>query len=179
MRKEIMTEEIDEFLEQTKILRQCSFIINPTKIKIGIGWTKEYGIKFDGNLPTREVIVNVLATIRPFIQPSERIYLEKIVKYVTIIYGKSELIEFVLKSFKAVGVKYPAVTVNGLAYQSKDMLKLYMYGKYLHLDKEKKKIFRDIEQVFGPLAEVYALSEIDKYAGLIFMLAGYINQKNS
>lgn len=172
-----MTEEINEFLEQTKILRQCSFIINPTKIKVGIGWTKKHGVKFKGNLPTRETIVNVLATIRPFIQPSERIYLEKIIKYATAIYGKSELFEFVLKSFKAVGVKYPAVTVNGLAYQSKDMLRLYIYGKYLHLDKNKKKIFKNIEQVFGPLAEVYALSEVDKYAGLIFLLAGHINGK--
>ena len=82
--------------------------------------------------------------------------------------------EFILKSIKDVEIKYPAVTISGLTYQSKEMLTLYMYGKYLHLDKDKKKIFKEIEQVFGPLAEVYALGQVDKYAYQIFLLAGHI-----
>jgi hypothetical protein len=56
----------------------------------------------------------------------------------------------------------------------RDLLIVYMYGKYLHLDQEKQAISAAFEKNIGPLAEYFGLSQIDKYVGIILGVSGYI-----
>ena len=49
-----------------------------------------------------------------------------------------------------------------------------MYGKYFHLDEDKQEISKAFENAMGPLAEYFALSQIDRYIGIVFGVAGYI-----
>lgn len=175
--RSINEDDISEFLRQTTELRDCSIIKDPPKIKIGIGWNEKDGLKFSDNMPDKEAIKSLILTIRPFIEYDERIHVGRVISYLIKKYGESKLLRAWQEVFNGKGENgYPAITVDGKEYRMRKMLILYMYGKYLHLDKEKQEIYRAFERVFGSLAEFYALSQLEKYAGVIFFVAGYIRK---
>lgn len=173
----ITEEDITEFLRQAEELKGCSFIRKPPKIKIGISWTEENGIRFSGNMPDKEAVKSLIVTIRPFIEYDERLHVGRVISYLIEKHGASKLLKYWQGVFNGRGKNgYPAITVDGKACFIREMLMLYMYGKYLHLDKEKQKTYKALEHVFGSLAEFYALSQVEKYAGIVFFVAGYIKR---
>ena len=90
-------------------------------------------------------------------------------------HGESELLRKWQRIFNE-DSENPAITLNNEPYRMKDLLIQYMYGKYLHLDKDKQQIYRAFERKLGSLAELYAFSQIEKYIGVVLFVAGYIRK---
>lgn len=173
----INNKDILMFLDQAETLYRCDFLQHPPKIKVGIGLTEKGGIKFSGNMPDRDIVEPFLMRIRPFIEYEERLHLGRVISFLLNKYGESKFLADLQELFQGKSEhQYPAVTIDSKQYFIRDMLNLYLYGKYFHLDKEKQKIQYAIEQVFGPLAEFYALSQLEKYAGIVLGVAGYIRK---
>lgn len=173
----IDNDDILEFLKQAEILRQSKYLQLPFKTRVNIGYKKNEGIKFSAKMPPRDDIEVILIRARPFIEYKERLHVGRIISYLLKKYGDSEYLQVNQKIFQPESENdYPSITIDGNEYRMRELLTLYMYGKYLHLDSEKQAISASFEKVFGPLAEYYALSQIDKYVGIILGVAGYIRK---
>lgn len=173
--KPITNNNILEFLKQAELIRQSKYLSATPKSKVNIGYKKGEGIKFSADMPAREDIEVILIRIRPFIEYSERLHIGRIISFLLEKYGESEFLKAYQLLFQPESEQqYPAITFNGKEYRMRELLMLYMYGKYLHLDSEKQAISLSFEEVLGPLAEYFALSQIDKYIGVALSVAGYI-----
>lgn len=171
----ITQEDVVEFLKQAEILRQSKYLQPTSKTFVKIGYKKDEGIKFTADLPIRENIEVILIRIRPFIEYNERLHVGRIITYLLNEFGDSEFLQAYQLLFQPESEQqYPSITLNNKEYRMRELLVLYMYGKYLHLDPEKQAISTSFEQVLGPLAEYFALSQIDKYVGIILGVAAYI-----
>lgn len=174
---QITEEDIGEFLRQTEELQDCSLVKNPPKIKVHFGWNRKTGTHFDSNMPDKEAIRSLMATIRPFIEYRERLHLGRVITYLLEKHGESDFLKNLQEIFNGKSSVEPmAITVNDKPYVMQDMMILYMYGKYLHLDAEKQQVYRAFEATFGPLAESFALSQVERYVGIVLGVAGYIKK---
>lgn len=175
----ITSSDILEFTKQADLLRRCRYWQSTSESKVNITYEKGEGVKFLANMPAREEIEVVLLRIRPFIEYEERLHVGRIITYLLKKYGESEFLRTYQSLFQPGSeAHYPAITINNKEYRMRDLLILYMYGKYLHLDPEKQAISALLEKSFGSLVEYFALSQIDKYIGIVLGVAGYI-RKNS
>lgn len=177
-RKLLITDkDIQEFLKQAELLSECSYLKSSGKSKVDINYKEGQGIKFSANMLLREDIEVILLRIRPFIEYNERLHVGRVISYLLKTYGKSEFLLALQFEFQPKSeLQYPAITVNNKEYRMRDLLILYMYGKYIHLDRNKQEVYSAFEQVFGPLAEYFALSQVDKYVGVVLSVAGYIRK---
>lgn len=173
----VTNDDILEFLKQAKLLYECNYLQNPTKKNVKFKHSSKKIIETEAILPPREDIEVVLMRLRPFIEYNERLHVGRVITYLLKKYGDSELLKSLQILFHPDSEKsFPSITVKGKEYRLRDMLMIYMYGKYLHLDKEKQIISYEFESAFGELAEFFALSQIDKFAGITLMVAGYIRK---
>lgn len=175
--KPVTNDDILEFLRQAEILSKSNYLRSTSKSKVGIDYKENEGIKFSADMPAREDIEVILVRIRPYIEYRERLHIGRIITYLLEKYGDSEFLRAYQLLFQSKSEQqYPAITVDNKEYRMRDLLILYMYGKYLHLDPEKQAISARFEEVFGPLTEYFALSQIDKYVGIALGVAGYIRK---
>lgn len=175
--KPITNEDILEFLKQAELVRQSNYLKATSKSKVNIGYKEGEGVKFSADMPARDDIEVILVRIRPFVEYNERLHIGRTITYLLEKYGDSEFLKAYQVLFQPESEKqYPAITLNSKEYRMRELLILYMYGKYLHLDKEKQEISAAFEKVFGPLAEYFALSQINKYIGIVLGVAGYIRK---
>lgn len=173
----ITNSDILEFLKQAELLRQCRYLQSTSKSKVNIAYKKGEGVRFLADMPTREDIEVILVRIRPFIEYRERLHVGRIITYLLKKYGESEFLRaYQLLLQPESELHYPAITIDNKEYRMRDLLILYMYGKYLHLDANKQAISALLEKSLGPLAEYFALSQIDKYVGIVLGVAGYIRK---
>jgi hypothetical protein len=175
--KLITDKDIKEFIKQAELLRSSRYLETSSKSKVNITYTQGEGVKFLADMPTRDDIEVVLIRIRPFIEYNERLHVGRIITFLLNQHGESEFLKAYQSLFQPESeLQYPAITLNEKEYRMRDLLILYMYGKYLHLDVEKQEISKAFESALGPLAEYFALSQIDKYIGIILGVAGYIRK---
>lgn len=173
----VSNEDILEFLKQAQLVRECKYLQFEPKKKVRFKNTNTKLITTEAELPPREDIEVILMRIRPFIEYNERLHVGRVITYLLDKYGDSEFLKNFQLLFQPQSEKsYPAIVVKNKEYRMRELLISYMYGKYLHLDKEKQKINALFEQAFGELAEFFALSQIDKYTGIILGVAGYIRK---
>lgn len=173
----VSNNDILEFLKQAELVRQSNYLKATSKSKVNIGYREREGIKFSADMPTRDAIEVILIRIRPFIEYDERLHIGSVITYLQEKYGNSEFLKAYQVLFQPESEKqYPAITLNGKEYRMRELLVLYMYGKYLHLDPEKQEVSAAFEKTFGPLAEYFALSQIDKYIGIVLGVAEYIRK---
>ncbi|MFA6325265.1 MAG: hypothetical protein WCX46_03510 [Candidatus Paceibacterota bacterium] len=172
----ITEDNVAEFLQQAKLLHDCSYMQKPFN-KVSLTIESSGKIKFNGDIPPKESLDSFLMTIRPFIEYEERLHVGRMITYLIKKYGESEFLES-LKIILNTDSKFPKVTVGNNKFDAKNMMYLYLYGKYFHLDKDKQENYRSIEQSLGQYGEITALSQLERFAGIILGVAGYINQQN-
>lgn len=174
--KTITENDITEFIEQAKILRQSKYLQVTSSTKMV--YKKGEGVKFESKMPERDDIEVILVRIRPFIEYNERLHVGRVITFLIEKYGSSELLQSFQFLFQPESENYPSITLNNKEYKMRDLLVLYMYGKYLHLDAEKQATYKQFEEMLGQMTEVFALSQIDRYIGIILGVAGYIIKNN-
>ncbi len=173
----ITNNDVLEFLKQAELIRQSKYLNASAKSKVNIGYKEGKGVRFSADMPARDDIEVILVRIRPFIEYNERLHVGRMITYLLDKYGNSEFLKVHQVLFQPESEQqYPAITLNGKGYRIRDLLIQYMYGKYLHLDPEKQEVTSVFEKTLGPLAEYFALSQIDKYVGIILGVAGYIRK---
>ena len=173
--KPITDKDIKEFVKQAKLLRDCKYLQSSIGSKVELNYKEGEGLKFEAKLPPREDIEIILMRIRPFIEYNERLHVGRIIIFITSKYGKSDFLKAlqILQQPES-ELKYPSIMHNEKEYRILDLFYLYMYGKYFHLDEDKQEISLAFEQATGPLAEYFALSQIDKFVGIVLAIAAYI-----
>lgn len=177
--KPITEKDIAKFLKQAQLVRDSSYISATRKSRVDIKYEQESGIKFEADMPMRQDIESILTRIRPFIEYKERLHVGRIISYLLDKHGESKVLRAYQTLFTPEGErKYPAITHNGKDYRVRDLLIQYMYGRYLHLDQKKEEVIESFEKSLGPLAEYFALNQVDRYIGIILGVAGYIKKHN-
>lgn len=171
----ISNDDILEFLKQAELLRQSKYLHSTGNSKVDIEYKEGEGIKFSAEMSSREDIEVILIRIRPFIEYHERLHVGRVITYLLQKYGDSEFLRAYQLLFQPESEQQlPAIVFNNKEYRMRDLLIIYMYGKYLHLDSEKQAVSAAFEKGMGPLAEYFALSQIDKYVGIVLAIAAYI-----
>lgn len=173
-------ELLNSFLEQAKLIQSCSYMKNAKSPSTNISWTSESGLKVTSTpLPEREHIEAFLMRMRPLMEPNERLYLIKVINAVMGL-TQSDKEKNYLKLFRAYVEGHQTKRLFAIKIDDKkeygipDFVWLYIYGKYFHIDTDKRKIINRFEQVLGSLTEISALTQVEGYAGLALILAGYI-----
>lgn len=178
--KPITDEDINEFLKQVAELHEFSLVKDPPKIKVTFGWNHKNGPLLSSSMPSKEAITSLMTGVRPFIVEGERLYLGRIIAYLIEKHGPSRFLEEWCDVFySSTANEYATIIVGGKPYGMEDFMDLYMNGKYLHLDKKKQKVYRALERTFGSLVEFFALSQLERYIGIIFAIAGYVRHNLS
>jgi len=173
--------DIDAFMKQVKLIRECSYFQNLKNQKLKINWNENDGLKVESTpVPDRESIESLLLRMRPIIVYKEPLYIGKIINNL-IRQSKNEKEKMLLLRFTQ-ALKFHrnkrlfSIKIDKTEYGMPDFVWLYLYGKYFHLDKNKRKVIKKFEDVFGSLTEMSALSQIEGYAGLAFLLASSIKK---
>src|SRR3990167_2017063 len=168
--------DIDDFLKHVELIYQCSYLQQHKEQNVKINWNKDEGLKVTNSpMPSRESIEAFLMRMRPVMVYEERLYIGKVVTYlIENSTGKKdkdnlEKLQQLIQHHK--NKRLFSIKVDNDEYGIPDFVWLYLYGKYFHLDKDKQNVIEQFESVFGPLAEVSALSQIEAYAGWAMLIA--------
>lgn len=174
--KPITEKDIQEFILQTEQLNECNYLKNPIK-RINITYDISKGLRFGGDMPHRESIDSFLMILRPFVVYKERLHVGRIISYLENKYGKDELLTKA-RNYLDTKSQFPIVKINNKSYDANEMVYLYLYGKYFHLDPEKQEAYRLIEENLGYYGEYTALSQLERFAGIVFLVGRFIKKQN-
>ncbi|TRZ53495.1 hypothetical protein D4R99_00740 [bacterium] len=170
----ITEEDVEEFVLQAKLVSLCSYLKNPIK-KINVTYDMSKGLSFSGDMPSRESIDSFLMILRPFIEYRERLHVGRIISYLEYKHGKTKMLTKA-RTFLDARSQFPIVKVGEKTYGANEMMYLYLYGKYFHLEATKQKAYRLIEENLGYYGEFTALSQLERFAGIVLMVAGVIKR---
>jgi hypothetical protein len=176
--------DIDDFLKQIELIRESSYLQRTEKQKVEVNWDKDKGLYITNTpMPSRESVEAFLMRIRPVIVRKERLYTGKIIKILLERSQDEKEKEALLKLQHIVETHENralfSIKVDNKEYKMHDFMWLYLYGKYFHIDEEKKIIIQQFENTFGPLTEISALSQVEAYAGFAMITARYIKKRKS
>ncbi|MFA5894190.1 MAG: hypothetical protein WC851_00265 [Candidatus Shapirobacteria bacterium] len=170
----ITEEDIQEFIRQAELISKCSYLKNPVK-KINITYDMSKGLNFGGDIPPRESVDSFLMILRPFIEYRERLHVGRIISYLEDTHGKAEMLSKA-RTYLDAKSQFPVVKIGEKTYGANEMMYLYLYGKYFHLEEAKQKAYRLIEENLGYYGEFTALSQLERFAGIVLMVAGVVKR---
>lgn len=133
------------------------------------------GLSFGGDMPPRESIDSFLMILRPFIEYRERLHIGRIISYLEHEHGKTEMLSKA-RTFLDAKSQFPIVKIGEKTYGANEMMYLYLYGKYFHLEVAKQKAYRLIEENLGYYGEYTSLSQLERFAGIVLIVAGVIKR---
>lgn len=174
--------DIDEFLKRVQLVRESSYFQNTQPVgdlfKLSFIEGMETSMHSPPPKASRESIESFIMRMRPLIVYEEELYVGKVCTF--IFEGKGEFFEERLATYRKI-IKYKrtrkvfSLNVAGQTFQMSDMVWLYLYGEFFHLERKKRKAIQDLDSVFQNFTINIALSELEWWAGLALSIAGDIN----
>lgn len=173
-------EDIDDFLKQVELLNECSYLKMRTsdvvypKIKLRLRQNGNKVTTTIEGIPKRESIEAFLMRIRPLVVYEESLYLGKVATFV--FKGKGPEAKKRLRLYRD-GIarrqeSLYSVRIDGKEYSMQQLTWLHLYGKYFHLDGNKRKLLKKLEESrWFALTEATSLGSLEIYATIARFLA--------
>lgn len=174
-------EDVDDFLKQVELLNECSYLKMRTsdviypKIKLKLEKNDNKVTTTIEGFPERESIEAFLMRIRPLVVYEEPLYIGKVATFV--FKGKGLEAEKRLQLYRN-GIarreeSLYSVRIDGKEYSSQQFIWLHLYGKYFHLDREKRQLLKNLKEKSGwlVLTEATSLGTLEIYATIATFLA--------
>lgn len=171
--------DIDAFLKQVELINQCAYLqmrnsdtIHP-KIKMTVKKDKVETQVID--FPDRESIETFLMRIRPLVVYEEELYVGKVATFV--LEGKGEEAEKRLilyrRAIEQRNQSLYSIKIDEKEYSMNELMWFHLYGKYFHLDREKRELLDHLEKNTGflKLTEMTSLGTLEIYSTIATFLA--------
>jgi hypothetical protein len=171
-------EDIDAFLEQVKLIESCTYLqfVNSREehpiFKLHYKKGEDVKITTQG-FPERESTEAFLMRLRPLVTYEEELHIGKVATFV--FEGKGEEAEKRLQLYRN-GLKRRnqslfSIFIDEQEYTMQDFMWMNLFGKYFHLEREKRIVLEKMKDTFGPITEATALGNLEIYANIAIFLA--------
>lgn len=170
--REDVVKKLNEFNEEAREILNLSFKDQLKDSGVTFKWSRDDGImrrEFRG--PNDEAIKAMCNDLRKFIQPNDSLKIEKLIPFYQSKFVSSKLIKMFAEEMSGINVflkQSSGHNVNGHDYSNKEVLEIFLYGKFSHRSAGKKDKYDALKEcVLYPSLKNVFVTVIVRYLYLI------------